>query len=203
MLAAPTERFSEPEKQKSGSKGGLKRLGTLLGRNKNRESKMMIPDRVSESPERKPSRPSAFNSLSSRFGRNHDLPTPLEEGEESSRPRSPLRTITSNTNSSYRGGTSNGDKELPPIDGSAQSLAAAGLAPEPSHQPYQQNNASQLQEPLQPSQASLPVQSSSQQSASDFSQTVYPAPSAQPMQPIQPMQPVQVSLIQDRIMFSN
>ncbi|CAD0021064.1 unnamed protein product [Aureobasidium pullulans] len=58
--------------------------------------------------------------------------------------------MTSNTNSSYRG-TANGDKELPPIDGSAQSLAAAGLAPESSYSPYQQNTASQLQEPLQPS----------------------------------------------------
>jgi hypothetical protein len=166
----------------------------------------MIPDRVSESPERRPSRPSAFNSLSSRFGRNHDLPTPLEESEEPSRPRSPLRTVTSNTNSSHRGGTSNGDKELPPIDGSAQSLAAAGLAPEPGHQPYQQNNASQLQEPLQPSQASLPVQPSPQPSASDFSQTVYPTPPAQimqPMQPMQPMQSVQVSLSGDRIISSN
>ncbi|KAI4833824.1 hypothetical protein E4T44_09197 [Aureobasidium sp. EXF-8845] len=181
---APSERFAEPEKQKSGSKGGLKRLGTLLGRNKNRESKMVIPDRVSESPERKPSRPSAFNSLSSRFGRNSGLPTPLEENEESSRPRSPLRTITSNTDSSYRGATSNGDKELPPIDGSAQSLAAAGLAPERSHQPYQQTSASQLQEPLQPSQASLPLQSSSQPFASDFSQPI------QPMQPSQPIEPV-------------
>jgi hypothetical protein len=163
----------------------LKRLGTLLGRNKNRESKMVIPDRVSESPERKPSRPSAFNSLSSRFGRNSGLPTPLEENEESSRPRSPLRTITSNTDSSYRGATSNGDKELPPIDGSAQSLAAAGLAPEPSHQPHQQTNTSQLQEPLQPSQATLPLQSSSQPFASDFSQ---------PIQPMQHSQPIEVSL---------
>ncbi|KAH0283583.1 hypothetical protein M436DRAFT_43046 [Aureobasidium namibiae CBS 147.97] len=183
---APTERSSEPEKQKSGSKGGLKRLGTLLGRNKNRDSKM-IPDRVSESPERRPSRPSAFNSLSSRFGRNHDLPTPLEENEETTRPRSPLRTITSNTDSSYRAGTSNGDKELPPIDGSAQSLAAAGLAPEPSHQTYQQNHASQLQEPLQPSQASLPLQSPSQPSVA---QPVQPLQPMQPMQPTQPMQPI-------------
>ncbi|KAI4732154.1 hypothetical protein E4T49_00154 [Aureobasidium sp. EXF-10728] len=173
----------QPEKQKSGK--GLKRLGTLLGRNKNRQS-TMIPDRVSESPERKPSRPSAFNSLSSRFGRNHDLPTPLEESEEPTRPRSPLRTMTSNTNSSYRG-TANGDKELPPIDGSAQSLAAAGLAPEPSHSPYQQSSSSQLQEPLQPSQASLPLQSASQPSASDFSQPM------QPMQPTQPVQPVRDS----------
>ena len=201
-MAAPTERSSEPEKQKSGSKGGLKRLGTLLGRNKNRESKM-IPDRVSESPERRPSRPSAFNSLSSRFGRNHDLPTPLEESEEPTRPRSPLRTVTSNTNSSYRGATSNGDKELPPIDGSAQSLAAAGLAPESSHQPYQRNNASQLQEPLQPSQASLPAQSSSQPSASDFSQPIQPIQPTQPMQPMQPTQSVQVSIYRFCAMLNN
>ena len=125
------------------------------------------------------------------------MPTPLEENEETTRPRSPLRTITSNTNSSYRGGTSNGDKELPPIDGSAQSLAAAGLAPEPSHQPYQQNNASQLQEPLQPSQASLPLQSSSQPSVSDFSQPV------QPIQPMQPTQPMQVSTYNFHTMFSD
>ncbi|KAK6004675.1 hypothetical protein QM012_008537 [Aureobasidium pullulans] len=176
--AAP-ERASEPEKQKSGK--GLKRLGTLLGR-KNRESKM-IPDRASESPERKPSRPSAFNSLSSRFGRNNDLPTPLEESEEPTRPRSPLRTVTSNTNSSYRG-TSNGDKELPPIDGTAQSLAAAGLAAESSHQSFQQNGGSQLQEPLQPSQASLPPQTTSKPFASEFPSSM------QPMQPIQPTQPV-------------
>ncbi|KAH0382088.1 hypothetical protein KCU92_g6591, partial [Aureobasidium melanogenum] len=189
--SAPAERASEPEKQKSGK--GLKRLGTLLGR-KNRESKM-IPDRASESPERKPSRPSAFNSLSSRFGRNSDLPTPLEESEESTRPRSPLR----NTNSSHRG-TANGDKELPPIDGSALSLAAAGLAPEPnhqsfqqsshqsfqqsSHQPFQQSSSSQLQEPLQPSQTSLPAQSTSQPFASEFPSTM------QPMQPTQPTQPI-------------
>ncbi|KAH0359536.1 hypothetical protein KCU65_g9901, partial [Aureobasidium melanogenum] len=176
--SAPAERASEPEK-KSGK--GLKRLGTLLGR-KNRESKM-IPDRASESPERKPSRPSAFNSLSSRFGRNNDLPTPLEESEEPTRPRSPLRTITSNTNSSYRG-TANGDKELPPIDGSAQSLAAAGLAPESNHQSFQQSSSSQLQEPLQPSQASLPPQSTSQPFASEFPSNM------QPMQPTQPMQPI-------------
>ncbi|KAH0167957.1 hypothetical protein KCU67_g3682, partial [Aureobasidium melanogenum] len=181
--SAPAERASEPEKQKSGK--GLKRLGTLLGR-KNRESKM-IPDRASESPERKPSRPSAFNSLSSRFGRNTDLPTPLEESEEPNRPRSPLR----NTNSSHRG-TANGDKELPPIDGSALSLAAAGLAPEPnhqsyqqsSHQPFQQSSSSQLQEPLQPSQTSLPAQSTSQPFASEFPSTM------QPMQPTQPTQPI-------------
>ena len=160
----------------------------------------MIPDRVSESPERRPSRPSAFNSLSSRFGRNHDLPTPLEESEEPTRPRSPLRAVTSNTNSSYRGATSNGDKELPPIDGSDQSLAAAGLAPEASHQPYPQNNASQLQEPLQPSQASLPAQSSSQPSASDFSQPIQPM---QPMQPMQPTQPVQVSIYRFCAMLNN
>lgn len=179
-VAAPPERASEPEKQKSGK--GLKRLGTLLGR-KNRESKI-IPDRASESPERKPSRPSAFNSLSSRFGRNNDLPTPLEESEEPTRPRSPLRTVTSNTNSSYRG-TANGDKELPPIDGSAQSLAAAGLAPESNHQSHQQSSSSQLQEPLQPSQPSLPPQSTSQPFASEFSSS---------MQPMQPTQPTQVNL---------
>ncbi|THW24504.1 hypothetical protein D6D23_05184 [Aureobasidium pullulans] len=177
---ASTSYASEPAKKQSFK--GLKRLGTVLGR-KNRDSKI-IPSRDSESPERKPSRPSAFNSLSSRFGRNNDLPTPLEEREESpSRPRSPLRTMTSNTNSSYRG-TANGDKELPPIDGSAQSLAAAGLAPESSYSPYQQNTASQLQEPLQPSQASLPLQSSPQPPVSDFSQPM------QPMQPMQPTQPV-------------
>lgn len=176
--SAPAERASEPEK-KSGK--GLKRLGTLLGR-KNRESKM-IPDRASESPERKPSRPSAFNSLSSRFGRNSDLPTPLEESEEPTRPRSPLRTITSNTNSSYRG-TANGDKELPPIDGSAQSLAAAGLAPESNHQSFQQSSSSHLQEPLQPSQPSLPPQSTSQSFASEFPATM------QPMQPTQPVQSI-------------
>ncbi|KAG9878242.1 hypothetical protein KCU94_g21687, partial [Aureobasidium melanogenum] len=140
-------------------------------------------DRASESPERKPSRPSAFNSLSSRFGRNNDLPTPLEESEEPTRPRSPLRTATSNTNSSHRG-TANGDKELPPIDGSAQSLAAAGLAPEPNHQSFQQSSSSQLQEPLQPSQASLPSQSTSQPFVSEFPSTM------QPMQPTQPMQPI-------------
>lgn len=159
------DHHAEPEK-KSGGLKGLKRLGTVLGRNKNRDSKV-LSGRSGESPERKPSRPSAFNSLSSRFGRSHDLPTPLEESEEpASRPRSPLRTMTSNTTSSNRP-TSNGDKELPPIDGSAMSLAAAGLAPESSHQ---QNHVSQLQEPLQPSQPSP------QPSASEFTQ---------PMQPMQ------------------
>ncbi|KAI5211707.1 hypothetical protein AUEXF2481DRAFT_29759 [Aureobasidium subglaciale EXF-2481] len=173
---APVDQLPE---SKGKQKGGLKRLGTLLGRNKNRDSKI-IPNRASESPERKPSRPSAFNSLSSRFGRNNDLPTPLEENEEHT--NSPLRTITSNTNSSYRG-PSNGDKELPPIDGSAQSLAAAGLAPEPSYQPYQQNTAPQLQEPLQPSQASLPLQPSPQPFAPDLSQPFQPLQSSQTLQP--------------------
>ncbi|KAI5193668.1 hypothetical protein E4T39_08852 [Aureobasidium subglaciale] len=172
---APTDQLPEP---KGKQKGGLKRLGTLLGRNKNRDSKM-IPIRASESPERKPSRPSAFNSLSSRFGRNNDLPTPLEENEEYT--NSTLRTVTSNTNSSHRG-PSNGDKELPPIDGSAQSLAAAGLAPEPSYQPYQHNTSSRLQEPLQPSQASLPLQPS-QPFAPDSSQPVQSLHSSQTLQP--------------------
>jgi hypothetical protein len=133
------------------------------------------------------------------------LPTPLEESEESTRPRSPLR----NTNSSHRG-TANGDKELPPIDGSALSLAAAGLAPEPnhqsfqqsshqsfqqsSHQPFQQSSSSQLQEPLQPSQTSLPAQSTSQPFASEFPST---------MQPMQPTQPTQVSLFLSYLIFND
>jgi hypothetical protein len=140
----------------------------VLGRNKNRESKA-LPGRASVSPDPKPSRPSAFNSLSSRFGRNnHDLPTPLEESEELpiDRQTSPLRTMSS----AYRS-TPNGDKELPPIDGSAQSLAAAGLAPEPSRR---QNSISQLQQPLQPS-----LQPSPRPVSSDFTQ---------PLQPTQPTQ---------------
>lgn len=141
---------AEPEK-KSGLKG-LKRLGTVLGRR--RESKIMLPARgASESPERKErSGSSAFNTFSSRFGRGRDLPTPLEDEESPPGTASPLRTITS---------ASAG--EPPAIDGSAQSLAAAGMLPNghdtPTRPHTTQTQANQghlgdvalLQEPLQPS----------------------------------------------------
>ncbi|KAL1310801.1 hypothetical protein AAFC00_001042 [Neodothiora populina] len=137
---------AEPEK-KSGGLKGLKRLGTVLGRR--RESKIILPTRTgSESPERRP-KPSAFNSFTGRLGRGHNMPAPLEESEESpSRPRSPLRKITS------------ADDNQEPIDGSAQSLAAAGLMPESSERSngngingYQghQADVAQLQAPMQPS----------------------------------------------------
>lgn len=139
---------AEPEK-KSGLKG-LKRLGTVLGRR--RESKIMLPARgASESPERKEkSGSSAFNTFSSRFGRGRDLPTPLEDEEIPS----PLRTITS---------ASAGEAEAPAIDGSAQSLAAAGMLPNGHDTPTRPHTAQTqpphplladvalLQEPLQPS----------------------------------------------------
>lgn len=106
----------------------------------------MLPSRGgSESPERKEKGGSAFNSFSSRFGRGRDLPTPLED-EETSRPRSPLRTITSQS-----------DRDDVPIDGSAQSLAAAGMLPNGNsgRADVRQTEASQLQEPLQPSAPDL------------------------------------------------
>lgn len=136
---------TEPEK-KSGGLKGLKRLGTVLGRR--RESKIMLPARGgSESPERKAKGGSAFNSFAGRLGRGRDMPTPLEESDETSaRPRSPLRTMTS---------TSNYNEETPAIDGSAQSLAAAGLLPNGSSTSNglqgHQADVAQLQEPMQPS----------------------------------------------------
>lgn len=125
----------------------------------------MLPARgASESPERKEkSGSSAFNTFSSRFARGRDLPTPLEDEETSPRPRSPLRTITS---------ASAG--EPPAIDGSAQSLAAAGMLPNghdtPTRPHTTQTQAPQghlgdvalLQEPLQPT-SSGPIQPASRQ----------------------------------------
>ncbi|GAB7360965.1 hypothetical protein MBLNU230_g0948t1 [Neophaeotheca triangularis] len=82
----------KPEKEKKGAFKGLKRLGTVMGRK--RESKMpsQLPA-VSDSPERKQGRPSAFNSFSSRLGRNRDtqILEPPAESPASKRPSSPLR----------------------------------------------------------------------------------------------------------------
>jgi hypothetical protein len=78
-----------PEKKGKGAFGGLKRLGTVMGR-RNRESKQ--PHQLaamSESPERKP-KSSPFNSFSGRLGRSKDTPT-LAAPSEQQRPRSPLR----------------------------------------------------------------------------------------------------------------
>ncbi|GAB7352294.1 hypothetical protein MBLNU459_g2749t2 [Dothideomycetes sp. NU459] len=147
---------SEPEKKERSGIKGLKRLGTVLGRR--RESKVLSSR--PESPERKGS--SFGNSFSSRLGRGRDLPAPLEDEETTGRPRSPLRTITSASSTASPVRT---DKELPPIDGSAQSLAAAGLLPngntngdynaQSSNQPSisHRSDLGQLQEPLQPSAA--------------------------------------------------
>lgn len=74
------------------------------------------------------------------------MPTPLEESDETTpRPRSPLRNMTS----------SNDNDDTPAIDGSAQSLAAAGLLPNGSSTSNglqgHQADVALLQEPLQPS----------------------------------------------------
>lgn len=142
-----------------------------------RESKI-LPSRGSESPERKGS--SFGNSFSSRLGRGRDLPTPREDDENSSgRPRSPLRTITSASSTASPART---DKELPPIDGSAQSLAAAGLLSNGnangnytagrSNQPTSshQSELGQLQEPLAPS---------APQSSQTFSRDIEPVRDAE------------------------
>lgn len=87
-----TQQDKPAEKEKKGPLKGLKRLGTVMGRR--RESKMpaQLPS-VSDSPERKQSRPSALNSFSSRIGRNRDtqILEPPTESPGSRRPSSPLR----------------------------------------------------------------------------------------------------------------
>ena len=84
---------SLPEEKQKGRLKGLRRLGTVMGRK--RDSKIppgALPS-TSESPERKQSRPSPFNSLS-RFGRSRDNAPTLDSLQETSpreRPRSPMR----------------------------------------------------------------------------------------------------------------
>lgn len=150
---------NDPEKKSGGLKGLKRGLGTVLGRRK--DNKAAVSGRgASESPERKAKGASAFNSFSNRLGRGRDLPTPLED-EETPRPSSPLRTVTSAS-------------EREPIDGSAQSLAAAGMLSNgdrsnsdyrsrPTSQMPQthQSDVAQLQEPLQPTIVE-PSQSTSQ-----------------------------------------
>ena len=111
----------------------------------------MLPNRaISESPERQPKGNNAFNTFAGRFGRGRDLPTPLEDEESPHRPRSPLRTMTS---SSTVPTSPEVERTRAPIDGSAQSLAAAGMLSnghDTSQQSYR-SDVAQLQEPLQPS----------------------------------------------------
>jgi hypothetical protein len=79
-----------PEKKEKGAafKGGLKRLGTVMGRRReSKQPQQLAP--MSESPERKP-KPSPFNSFSGRLGRSKETPT-LTPPNEQQRPRSPLR----------------------------------------------------------------------------------------------------------------
>lgn len=84
------------EKEKKGGLRGLKRLGTVMGRKKDKQP-AALPSTAEETPERK--RPSPFNSLS-RLGRSKDsygsyggLEPTQEESSSSAaqRPRSPFR----------------------------------------------------------------------------------------------------------------
>lgn len=78
-----------PEKKEKGAfKGGLKRLGTVMGRRRESKQPQQLAA-MSESPERKP-KSSPFNSFSGRLGRSKGTPDLAPPGEQQ-RPRSPLR----------------------------------------------------------------------------------------------------------------
>lgn len=106
---------------------GLRRLGTVLGRR--RESK--IPSgagRIAESPERTPDKrasrlpnSSTFSSFSNRMGRSRDAVPTLEppREEESERPRSPLRTVSSRSDTERA-------TEVPTTNGAVESVIPNG-----------------------------------------------------------------------------
>jgi hypothetical protein len=78
-----------PEKKEKGAfKGGLKRLGTVMGRRRESKQPQQL-SAMSEEAERKP-KSSPFNSFSGRLGRSKDTPTLAPPGEQQ-RPGSPLR----------------------------------------------------------------------------------------------------------------
>lgn len=81
------------DKQKGRMKGGLRRLGTVMGRRRESKQNVGTLPPTAESPERK-QRPSPFSSLSGRLGRSsNNAPTlgSLEETSPRRRPSSPLR----------------------------------------------------------------------------------------------------------------
>lgn len=75
----------QDEKQK-GRLGGLKRLSTVMGRKKNSKTSSNLPP-TSESPERRPSKPPAFNSFGQRTNRSRDQAPTSQTFQEDFLPR--------------------------------------------------------------------------------------------------------------------
>jgi len=133
-----------PEKKGKGAFGGLKRLGTVMGRRRESKQPQQLAA-MSESPERKP-KSSPFNSFSGRLGRSKETPT-LAAPNEQQRPRSPLRLGSEimepqpervsqdvRASSPPRGRLGNGVNGMAAATGAAGTAAIASKIPNGSHQ---------------------------------------------------------------------
>ncbi|KAF2158065.1 hypothetical protein K461DRAFT_274308 [Myriangium duriaei CBS 260.36] len=129
-----SDSVSELPTPKADKPRGLRRLGTVLSRR--RESKIPAgAGRISESPERTPDRKSrlpnsaTFSSFGRSMGRSrdnmHSLEPPRED--EAERPRSPLRTVSSRSETVRT-------EERPTTNGTHETSEAPAGVPNGSHQ---------------------------------------------------------------------
>ncbi|KAK5004473.1 hypothetical protein LTR60_006541 [Cryomyces antarcticus] len=154
--ASADERLSQrsgsvQEQKQSGGLSGLKRLGTVLGRRRDKAP--------SVSPERKtrPDLGSKFSSFGSRMGgRSKDMPSPMEAPQETTpsfRRQSPLDRRTSTPSRQADSSPTPRDKRRS-VD-RTNGMPTPGLADEPITRPGFVNGTNRagpisLQEPLQP-----------------------------------------------------
>lgn len=167
-----TRSGSLQEDKKKSRFGGLKRLGTVVGGRKNRESRVpqtLAP--MAESPERK-QKSSPFNSLGNRFGRSRDAPSlePPMETPSRERPRSPLRMgsevmeAPSVRQEPASPTPARRNESLPQINGTSSAFGSAPQLPPGSHQ----GDLADL-EPPKPSQPEPPTISDAQQDSEGYS----------------------------------